>query len=296
MAPTGLWSNSYACPRGILEGRSVIEMNEFNFKQCFTAALPPPLLELDLRLNEFVDVDPATLGSLAQRERDFLLQQGLPCEATRFFHLRAYPASEINDRVAIFGLPPSAFPIGSNGWGDMVAIDEETGNIVLFHGESDNRRVFFNATLLQFAQCLCAYQEHSTHMRRTSFLDAIACIDPAAAAPGTMWFEIDMQEYEEQMKPELVDLCDNVQDQHTFMVFAKALLSDRYEAMEKEALGSDSPDGDDESDWENRSIDRFLEAALAWAEDSDMGLSQGASPANPWGRFASFLYCGKIYE
>jgi hypothetical protein len=38
------------------------------------------------------------------------------------------------------------------------------------------------------------------------------------------------------------------------------------------------------------------EAALSWAEDTDMGVDQGLPPEPSWRAFAVFLYCGKIYE
>lgn len=49
------------------------------------------------------------------------------------------------------------------------------------------------------------------------------------------------------------------------------------------------------STWQNHSIESYLEAAAAWARDSrgqDGGISEDAA----WRTFATFLYCGKIYE
>jgi hypothetical protein len=46
---------------------------------------------------------------------------------------------------------------------------------------------------------------------------------------------------------------------------------------------------------ENDTIERYLDAALAWTEDC-MGLD-GELPAEPsWRSFARFLYAGKCYE
>lgn len=57
-----------------------------------------------------------------------------------------------------------------------------------------------------------------------------------------------------------------------------------------------SPYGPDAGGWENISIESFLEAALAWAESTNFGASQGLSDSNLWQKFAVFLYVGKIYE
>ncbi|WP_231570145.1 MULTISPECIES: hypothetical protein [Pseudomonas] len=80
-----------------------------------------------------------------------------------------------------------------------------------------------------------------------------------------------------------------VHDQASFLVFVRALLADRRAAIELEQAGR-------ESDWANSSLADFLESALAWAEDSEFGDRQDLAGANPWKRFAVFLYCGKIYE
>ncbi|HEV7905769.1 MAG TPA: hypothetical protein VGO96_18155 [Pyrinomonadaceae bacterium] len=51
----------------------------------------------------------------------------------------------------------------------------------------------------------------------------------------------------------------------------------------------------DGATWQNHSIESYLEAAAAWARDSrgqDTGIGENAS----WQTFATFLYCGKIYE
>jgi hypothetical protein len=51
--------------------------------------------------------------------------------------------------------------------------------------------------------------------------------------------------------------------------------------------------------WQHWSIENFLEAAAAWAEDSKDGmpLQPGWQKAeNPWKRCAEILYMGKHYE
>lgn len=75
-------------------------------------------------------------------------------------------------------------------------------------------------------------------------------------------------------------------------MFVRALVVDR------EAESGKSADGFARgvNGWENHSIEDYLKGALAWAEDSEMGASQGLAEASPWKRFATFLYCGKIYE
>lgn len=78
----------------------------------------------------------------------------------------------------------------------------------------------------------------------------------------------------------------------SFLEFARVLLEDR----EGEAGKPIDVYGRGVNGRENHTIEAFLEAAIAWAEDSDFGENQDLHGASPWRKVASFLYCGKIYE
>ncbi len=89
---------------------------------------------------------------------------------------------------------------------------------------------------------------------------------------------------------------ETVDDERSFLAFARALQQDRMEAVAAESRAPSSPYGQDAGGWENVSIESFLESAIAWAEASDFGANQGLTSTNLWKKFAVFLYCGKIYE
>jgi hypothetical protein len=91
---------------------------------------------------------------------------------------------------------------------------------------------------------------------------------------------------------QLSDIIAEVDDEKSFLVFVKALIADQkpHEGIEDNEVGF-------VGDWANNSISGFLEAAVAWAEDSAFGQSQSDElGVNQWKQFAVFLYCGKIYE
>lgn len=90
----------------------------------------------------------------------------------------------------------------------------------------------------------------------------------------------------------LDELLEQVEGPESFLAFVRALLADR----EGEAGQPVDPFGRGVNGWENHSIEGFLEAALAWAETTNLGASQGLAAESPWKRCATFLYCGKIYE
>ena len=88
------------------------------------------------------------------------------------------------------------------------------------------------------------------------------------------------------------EYLDEVKDEKSFLAFAKALIEDRLpcEGQKSDEVGF-------VGDWANNSIADFLESAVAWAEDSDFGVSlEKDLQQNKWKQFAIFLYCGKIYE
>ena len=88
---------------------------------------------------------------------------------------------------------------------------------------------------------------------------------------------------------------DAVCDEESFVAFVSALAADRADEVAKEKAKPSSPHGPGANGWENASIEAFLEAAAAWAEDWK-GSPQYRSPANPWKRCAEILYAGKSYE
>jgi hypothetical protein len=92
------------------------------------------------------------------------------------------------------------------------------------------------------------------------------------------------------------DLLESVTDEASFIAFVKALLADRLDEVAKETSTPSSPYGPGANGWENGTIEQFLDGAVSWAEVTNIGLTQGLEPSNPWRRFAAFLYCGKIYE
>jgi hypothetical protein len=94
------------------------------------------------------------------------------------------------------------------------------------------------------------------------------------------------------VSPDVVLDPKSVHDEKSFLVFVSALTDDRRLANAVDEGPYDSPRG-----WQNDTIESFFESAVAWAQASNFGRTQGLTDeANPWQRFAVFLYCGKIYE
>ena len=83
----------------------------------------------------------------------------------------------------------------------------------------------------------------------------------------------------------LAELLDQVNDRDSFFAFVQALIEDRR-----------SPRGPRAHGWENGTIEDYLDGALRWAIDSEMGQSQGVPQAPSWRMFAEFLQSGKFYE
>jgi hypothetical protein len=94
---------------------------------------------------------------------------------------------------------------------------------------------------------------------------------------------------------ELHELLDKVEDQESFLAFARALLLDKEDEIRKEKKNPPPPYSSGANGWENDDVSGFLESAIAWAEDSDFG-KRPSEVTNTWKKFALFLYGGKIYE
>lgn len=94
---------------------------------------------------------------------------------------------------------------------------------------------------------------------------------------------------------EVCKLLEKVNDQKSFLDFAKVLLKDKIDDTIQEEKKTSSPFSSSSNGWENLTIEGYLEAAIAWADDSNFGKNQNIKD-NLWYQFATFLYCGKIYE
>jgi len=84
---------------------------------------------------------------------------------------------------------------------------------------------------------------------------------------------------------------DSIQDEASFLSFVDALIADRTAFCTSSKANQSKTSG-----WHNGTIEDFLESGVAWARDSKFGQHQGLNDANPWRKFAAFLYAGKIYE
>ena len=97
------------------------------------------------------------------------------------------------------------------------------------------------------------------------------------------------------MTEDLDELLEAVVDRDSFLIFVKALIADRQAEVAKEKEHPSSPWCAGANGWEHGTIEGYLDAAVAWMEDS-----QGTAwelPAEPsWKSFATFLYRGKSYE
>lgn len=83
------------------------------------------------------------------------------------------------------------------------------------------------------------------------------------------------------MEKRLFELVNEVEDEVTFLAFLQHLAKDRKDFADE---------------WQNDSIESFLEAATEWGQESVDGLVHYKKPDNPWKRCAQIMYMGKIYE
>jgi|SRR6056297_1627869 len=97
------------------------------------------------------------------------------------------------------------------------------------------------------------------------------------------------------MSANLDDLLEQVHDRESFLAFARALANDREDEVRKERKSPSAPYSRGCNGWENGSIETFLDAAIAWTEDS-IGLATELPMEPAWKSFAKFLYAGKFYE
>ena len=75
-------------------------------------------------------------------------------------------------------------------------------------------------------------------------------------------------------------LLERVNSEESLLAFIAALAKDRRQAVAAERENPNRSYGPDAGGWENTSIEDFLEAAVAWAESTNFGLTQGLAADN----------------
>ena len=88
---------------------------------------------------------------------------------------------------------------------------------------------------------------------------------------------------------------EQVNDRESFIKFVRALIQDREDEVRKEKDAAGNSYGPDANGWENGTIENYLDAAIAWMEDS-LGGENELPPEPSWKSFAKLLYAGKFYE
>lgn len=98
------------------------------------------------------------------------------------------------------------------------------------------------------------------------------------------------------------DVALTVHDESTFINFLRVLSADRRDEVRKEMEDPSSPYGPGANDWEHGTIEDYLDAAAAWAEDWNRIAQVGKTPGmkkltgSPWQKCALILAMGKVYE
>ena len=88
------------------------------------------------------------------------------------------------------------------------------------------------------------------------------------------------------MEPDLFKIASEVNDEKSFIDFIALLAKDSSSL-------SAAPDS---NDWENGTIESFLEAATSWAEATMENHEFYSRPENSWSRAAQIICSGKSYE
>ncbi|WFD11937.1 DUF7660 family protein [Tepidibacter hydrothermalis] len=84
----------------------------------------------------------------------------------------------------------------------------------------------------------------------------------------------------------LFELLSEVEDEDTFIDFIEALTKDRINSRYNKT----------NDEWQNNTIEDFLDSACSWGKCSKNGLEFYKKPNNQWKRCAQIIYMGKIYE
>jgi len=146
--------------------------------------------------------------ALSDEDKAFLLQAGLPKDASPFLSFEVPSSGELPTVAKRWGQPREFDryrTIGSDGSGNPIALDEsERGEVVCLDHEDRFSRNFMNQSIPQLAESLLAYRklvrDTQAEFGEDAFLDGkssekaradlrreLTFIDAAAMKPGRFW-------------------------------------------------------------------------------------------------------------
>ncbi|MFW2178254.1 MULTISPECIES: hypothetical protein [unclassified Moraxella] len=151
----------------------------FNFQQEYLAILlpsiPDELAELKEELSEFIYWDDSQFQDDYQAKDSikFLVEQGLPRQASPYLGFKNYHQSDIMQIQQNSNLQSHHFPIGADGSGNVIFVDMADGQIYLSDHDNNDEVIFINNSLEQLGKCICGYDKGYKSLKDLMMYQAI---------------------------------------------------------------------------------------------------------------------------
>lgn len=94
----------------------------------------------------------------------------------------------------------------------------------------------------------------------------------------------------------LISTANAVIDERSFVRLLQLMALDRQHEEQKELAAPGPPYAAGARGWENGDVAAFLNAAAAWAEDTQHTSNLDAGPSDIWRRAAKIIVAGAFYE
>ena len=168
-------------------------MNPEKFRDYYINLLPSNSLDLNLKLDEFVNFPVEKVGQLniSQLDKDFLTISGFPADAAPFLSFGLNNDIFLEPLSLIEDIPQGSHckMIGHNSNGDIICIDEsDAGSIIYFNHDLNMSREFINSSVISLAYSLCAYEQFQQTKDIEKCRKKISDYDPKAMQEDNFWW------------------------------------------------------------------------------------------------------------
>ncbi|PHR88855.1 MAG: hypothetical protein COA78_36175 [Blastopirellula sp.] len=161
------------------------ESNKEKWKRLFSKV--PEDIREDVSQLIYFDYNTLVNNGVLKETAQFLSTEGFPENSAPFLSFSISDDSKIESLLNGIDDSTNYYPIGSNGSGDIIAVQKDNDNIVYFNHDDFHKKIFINSNIRKFFDSLYLFQESKINKVESLSINDFIKIDSNCNSKNSMW-------------------------------------------------------------------------------------------------------------